>query len=722
MSDSPYCVLCGGFIFYRSPRSSWETEFRAVRVSDDEHKTRFLTGVGGFIHRDLGFSAPSDIDGRYDKISYRVMPADEFPPLVGTRHRPDPGYVFHDQCWQVLTMQLYPHPMPIERFYDICRAFPVRQLQLDWGHAYGGLLKTTPLDFRHPWEQPRIVSYVAPVLVHGVKKASPLDYYKKDPLDIPELQQTLGETYHCQKNTATEESSCVSPQIREYTDCFSSLPVELLEQIQRQLRIQDVTSLRFASRSFASLPLSQSFWSSRFESGLDRDYVFETQVSTPHRHRDWRTLYDKTRAISGGLANRRRIWDSNRSFANLLLTKPRKALGPEQQQEYHHIPWRSIGGAIGPIGLPLQSTASPCKQLYQQSVRLPQAISQIAVSLISFNERKYVTGLRFLSTVGQDAEIGYILPGKEVMLKMSDANDKPGTFAGFVVAVGPTGIHALRATMLEGHLSQWAGCPDEIPQSLRLCMTERITHLKGGFDSFKMVTLAVPSTATDPEASPHLPLRATAIWYPTIPSPNLYLHETTFVGQDVPLSEFRPLIPVMFGGPRGAYLEYLTRIVVTVANSVIVGIDFEYDNEAGGAPIERMRACKSTVSADESVKMTFSIDGPGGEVLTNMQVKGDYWMNTAQPDARRHGAITSLEVATNKKRSFTFQPSLIPQLKIPPGPQIRKRTPKIVITPGTTITGIYVMHDSYLGMISLGPISEVLGNEWTADVRSALPS
>lgn len=157
------------------------------------------------------------------------------------------------------------------------------------------------------------------------------------------------------------------------------------------------------------------------------------------------------------------------------------------------------------------------------------------------------------------------------------------------------------------------------------------------------MSLAVPDIKKDDGSPPHLPLRTTAIWYPGIPSEDFHLHEDSFAGRDVPLSDYRPLVQVMFGGINGSYLKHLTRISVTVSNTVIVGIDFDYESE--GAPIDRLRACRSTMSADDSVKITFPIDGPGGEILTGMQVKGDYWMSTVDSDARRHGAITSLDVS-----------------------------------------------------------------------------
>lgn len=50
------------------------------------------------------------------------------------------------------------------------------------------------------------------------------------------------------------------------------------------------------------------------------------------------------------------------------------------------------------------------------------------------------------------------------------------------------------------------------------------------------------------------------------------------------------------------------------------------------------------------------------------------------------------QVTTNRNRSFVFQPSAVPILKLPCGPYVRQKPKKTGITPGTTITGIYFMH------------------------------
>jgi U3 small nucleolar RNA-associated protein 4 len=111
-----------------------------------------------------------------------------------------------------------------------------------------------------------------------------------------------------------------------------------------------------------------------------------------------------------------------------------------------------------------------------------------------------------------------------------------------------------------------------------------------------------------------------------------------FVGRDVFLQDYRPLVHVMFGGERGNLLRYLTRISVTVFNAAIAGIDFFYTDDSS---MEYLQACPSTASVDDSVKIPFIIDGPGGEQLTSCQPDGDFLSASTSHSSYK---ITSLKV------------------------------------------------------------------------------
>lgn len=717
--SSVYCSICGTKVAFRSRDDSWRRDFRAIRC--DQNSTidgkPFLTGIGGFVPPTLqDCAAPSDPDARWDGEGVVLSDNDRFPALIGCREFCQPGFLFHEVCWQLLQGMLYPHPVPIERFYDICLSFPASHKGwLDWGHDYDGLMERFP-SAGYPWEDVNIVAFVKR---HLGEENSPLVFSRSHPLDIPEIEQALADVKGRQSfETSVSDERYISPDFPgAEPDCFRKLPWEILEYIQMLLPSRSVTSVRLASRSFASLKLGQSFWASRFNFHQDRGYCFEAihPLKSPvseRRGRDWKMLYERTKSkeiSSDELRNRKRIWHCLRGLVELLLEKPLTSPGlmrnllasTSQEEEFLEAKtaWRPVCGDSAMRNPALPLSGIPCRVIYDRIIFISHPIKFLGVSFCNFNGEQYICGLRFVfEAEDEDLLAGYVQPSKEVYL------DVHGVLTGFIIATGPRGIKALRAVTRAGHITDWAGSPDDFPQTVRLCMKSPIHTLKVSVDGFKLVCLSVQATISplfpadsqlEAEATrdaPHLPLRTTGLWYPSIPSLTQNLYPSTFPGRDVSLYEYRPLVHVMFGGRHGSLLKHLTRISVTVSMAAIVGIDFFYDDNA---PFPFLQACRSTASADDSVKIPFSVDGPGGEILTGLQGDGDIFLGASHHHGgQKYGAITSLKVTTNHGRSCTFQPSAIPILQLPAGPYVRRKSKKTVIEPGSTLTGIYFMHVS----------------------------
>lgn len=406
---------------------------------------------------------------------------------------PYPAFPFHELCWKLLQKMLHPHPVPLERFYDICLSCPTdRKGWLDWGHDYGQLMDRLPVD-RYPWEDVYVVGYVKRYLGD---EDSPLAYFKSDPFHVPEIQQAIEES---RERRDSRNFSSISPIFRGEPDCFAQLPQEILEYIRILLPSHSVTSLRMATRSFASLPLNQSFWASRFEPFNERGFIFEArdpEYSTPseQRTRDWKALYLKTSSSvvsSKEMMNRKRIWDSMRDLVDLLLEKP--LVDPHRVRSIQGVfpgdvsqeiaMWRSVGGDLDPREGPPAPSGMPCTSIWEQTVSFPTKLRRMAVSMRTFNGKQYVSGLRLVSEEhDQDLLIGYVLPGKEKYIDIQGPHDEGGQLNGFVVAVGPRGIQALRITTTAGHISKWAGCPDGLPQTVRLCMKNPVPTLRASFD------------------------------------------------------------------------------------------------------------------------------------------------------------------------------------------------------------------------------------------------
>lgn len=447
-----------------------------------------MTGVRGYLARHHPVSAPSDSDIRWDDPGYEFSPEDVFPPLIGVPRQPSPGFIFHETCWELLQKILSPSPVPVKRLYNICLSCPAHKKGwLDWGHDYGRLMDRLPME-RYPWENVYVVGYVKRYLGD---EDSPLTYFKSDPLHVPELQQALADSRERQ------ESSCpnlISPVFREMPDCFQRLPQELLEYIQMLLPSRSVSSLRKVSRSFASLPLSQAFWASRFERSQERGFVYEATDSTcsdiaEQRCRDWKVLYQKTAlnaASSREMMNRKRIWESTRDLADLLLQRP--LTGPGLERSKHGVlgdmpqgkdVWRAAGGDFLSRSQGHPPSGMPCRAIFEQTVTIPEELNHIGVSTCSFSGKRYICGLRFISDQEDDVLMGYVLPNTEMHIEVRELN---GRLNGFVLAIGPRGIHALRATTTAGNISSWVGYPDRLPQTIRLCMKKPVESLRAFFD------------------------------------------------------------------------------------------------------------------------------------------------------------------------------------------------------------------------------------------------
>lgn len=71
----------------------------------------------------------------------------------------------------------------------------------------------------------------------------------------------------------------------------------------------------------------------------------------------------------------------------------------------------------------------------------------------------------------------------------------------------------------------------------------------------------------------------------------------------------QPLTIFDFGGPDGKMLASLTRIAVRMFDCTITGMEFSYKDQAS-----------SMVGSSGNAELSFVIDGPGGERVTNVKI------------------------------------------------------------------------------------------------------
>ncbi|KAM5456771.1 hypothetical protein MaudCBS49596_001012 [Microsporum audouinii] len=712
-AGAPYCIICGALIHNRTRRNEWRGQYRAVRVIPGDDRGPLLTGVARFIHGKRLLRAPSNPYERYENDIYNEeTESDEFPSQGRTSaDHPLPGFVFHDSCWGILKALVYPYEISISRLYDICLSFPSQEYGLlTWGHGYGSNCSDMEL-------------------VNYYRSTYQQSFFLRDPLDIPELHAALQEAGGERGKEMVVKCSPVSEKI----DCdrFYSLPFEIREDIQCLLGRRDVASLRMASRSFASMPLSQYFWRSRFLPCFERGFIFEAlrpgldiaQPGTAAIHYDWKVLYEKTDPALKhfeAIRNRRRIWECNRSLAELLVSQPTLDNGDaDAMEEHNHVLWRttaakpmeparvdSVRGFFAYV-----APHPPPSILKEYAIRVPAQISQIAMSLVCFNKNTYISGIRIRTPDQKEVRLGYIRPNHEDILDIGQQGSNPNSqvLTGFVICADPEGIRGIRAVTADGHMSSWAGDHDDLPSTLRLCLNERISHIKAGFDAFRINSLSVPEEEQIHNQNPPcLSPRKATLWYPDIPSEDQHLHEVDFVDhyevQPSPLSHQRPHILLMFGGQQGNYLQYLTKISVSTLAGILTWIDFYYDCD--NAPVSSLSVFPGKEKHENQSKIQFNIDGPGGERVTGFRVKDKQWRTPKNEPISF--SITTLEVATNRGRTFTFDANVLPKIRLPLGTHTQQKKKKLEIHPDSTITGVYVTHEASNGLTGLGVISEKL--------------
>lgn len=512
------CGICGapiGEIDYR-----WLNEFRSVYTNGHEWSFPHLSGVGfRFPHRmnTTEVLAPIDPHQRFDDSGYDLsgskMAIMDMNPMYESDNLAPPlgdpnmlaqnapwGYLFHDVCWKLLTEACYPAEIDVRVLNDFCRSFPRGFQMINWGHDYGGIYET-PSEI-----PPGGIHYLGQLKEEN--KYPSTEIYHANPLCIPHLDTLLKETAEKHETTGISASSCCSlntsnPPVDTRKDCFERFPPELREMVLLYLPARDVLNLFLSSRAFASSPVSQAFWASRFQQNFEFSSIFESKRSAATR--DWRSLFHGLRKCSKTLhfQNRKRIWDILQPLVDAIISFSNTTLSGIPHPTFFEpdigddgLQWKSARCNIVEPKIRLYSGS---RILFTRSANIPPRIVAIHVSMIRFGGAEFITGLRFVDALGAAADIGYILPGKELYLNIQDRDtENPNCLRGFHLAVEQNGIRALAAVMDSGEMSAWAGSPQNSPRMRLLSCSGEIGKVKGDFDvSFLFFVLIFESKIRD---------------------------------------------------------------------------------------------------------------------------------------------------------------------------------------------------------------------------------
>ncbi|KAI1879457.1 hypothetical protein JX265_002411 [Neoarthrinium moseri] len=625
------CNLCAWVVADSEGIVSWLNQFRGL-VSNLAGDT-YLTGVGLYDDVERGsYIAPLKAGARWDDPGYERPESDEF----GTGRRAENGrygFIFHESCWSILERAANPTGIPYARLYEICLSLP-RPLEsscVSWGHNYGGLVA---IDDQHyfPWEEREAQFDFNGSSVSnseeddddddgggfgglGVPAADRLPLPddededsemtkptimiavpKGDPFRIPEIQFLLSEKPEPPPDIQLQATALSAG------DCFHRLPKEIRTRIALLLSTADALSTRLASKSFWYIFDSHQFWLSRFKGNSERSWLFEAKQID--NFRDWRWLYRRTNsanlAPSPMIQNRRRVWDLAQNVTDIWLQLKVNAalLQSSPISDSDLSPWTEASGDIKSVrpDAPYVEFFEGCRTLYRQKQNLSRlgSLSRIAFSFIQVGNTRFLTGIRFVPRVGDSVQVGYQAELEQIL--------DISTLHGFVLALGSRGIHAVQC-ITNHHEHPWCGNPSNSLRSRRLAIGDPIAALDAGLDGFKIVSLSIASDISHSHGvalkAPKT-LRDSGIWYPDLPSSQLCLNEDFYIQREYHVSGFRPLIWTLFGGPGGIYLPNLTGIAVHMGGS-IPGIDFRY------AP-----GCR--------IPWEFSIDGPGGERISGVEV------------------------------------------------------------------------------------------------------
>lgn len=358
-------------------------------------------------------------------------------------------FVLHQDCWSLLQKTLQDSDTFRHRLLAICNSTPIsfRLGCINWEHDYGGLVRHYE-EISYPWEEEADGISV----VQSVVENSPLNSY-----DISKFL-----------NANDREAS--QAELKAHSeDMLTALPQEVMELIVSELPIGDVFNMRLVFPSLRPILNSTGFWISRFRPCNERGFVFEAREKNGL---DWISLYrsSSSKNLPNRLANRKRVWLLILALSK--LTKLRLAADPA------HLPttpadltWIDVTGDVGKSG-PFKGR---CRPIGSHTVLIPPDLLSICVSVVAVGKVTYITGICLRSSTGENIRLGYFTSDVARECRI-------GPFQGFVLAVGPRGIHALRVVHGEMQQSEWVGNPEEVPITERLVTTQAVHGLRIIFD------------------------------------------------------------------------------------------------------------------------------------------------------------------------------------------------------------------------------------------------
>ncbi|KFZ11027.1 hypothetical protein V502_07795 [Pseudogymnoascus sp. VKM F-4520 (FW-2644)] len=317
-----------------------------------------------------------------------------------------------------------------------------------------------------------------------------------DPLNIPSLQEIFQQRFReaggfNKKNDADEAAwnNEAPPKVSNSTDCFQLFPTEIIYNILICLPSKDVLNAKLASATFASLPLTKTFWASRFQRGFEFHCVFEAQGLRTKDY-DWEAIYLGVRSLQNNpsFKNRRRIWKLllvvEELHGRLISAELNGALSqsffePDAPEDKRS--WKMASGALNE---PETNFSNGCRSLFARTIDISFKVTGVFLTFARFNGIEYISGLRFQQYNGVNSFLGYVVSNGEIGMDVDGSllgKDGCG-ISGFYLAIDSRGVRALSLLTSSGKVSAWVGEHDGIPKTRLLLNQGDILSLKAGFD------------------------------------------------------------------------------------------------------------------------------------------------------------------------------------------------------------------------------------------------
>ncbi|KAF4334215.1 hypothetical protein FBEOM_11957 [Fusarium beomiforme] len=635
-----YCTLCG-IPFTRRINEPWIENVRAVWVEGDSWNRTAISGVGRWGDYDdiTSVTVPVNPQNRHDSqsgpgatIEVDLTPSD--PTLFTDPDEIDTpwGYGFHESCWSILTKN---HDPDLNNLFAACLSMPTdTSTLLDWGHDYGGASLLKP-QFGMLVRTSRFQDLVA------LPQA-----FRSDPYHIPGLDYAIERAARLQDDVFL---SHLEPKIQDLrSDSFYRLFPEVLQEIMIMLPTSDVRSLRLASPVFAMLELPARFWASRFQPGHEFDYLPEVQE---HHPESWRALYLSVKIWGRGIpnmANRQRVWGIAKSLQATLTQ-----IGGVSCQGFPLSTWFETGIDDSDQNTNYQAEVSwhtasravtePGKSFFYGSRALrartrcfpePVKLRQMSVSFVYTAAGKFISGFSLIDNHDRTYSVGY--QHKDTMLCMQLPFDQP--IRGWELAMDISGIKGIAVVHIDGTLSSWAGESGGLPR-WRLTGMKGVSSVKAEFDALKLVTLSRDNPPNDRNWVNN------CLWYPKVPEERFLFSGSR--GDEPPPKFNLPMSTVFFGESDGRYLSEMSEVFIWIFDTChVAGIEFRFNDSSHDRQLgytgpfdDNYPALRHFENSHDST-VSFPIDGPSGERLSNIEVQTQGWK------------VVGLKIHTNLGRSI----------------------------------------------------------------------